>query len=182
MHHLKEHLVSWEKKLEFAASNVACNTMKEAALEIRSNKTDTEISQSCVSVDGPWQLRGYFSLNGCVSVISIDSGKVLEVEFMSKVYRLCNSKNKELNTINNCTKHVGSSGAMEFLGIYRIFELFVEMKKLQYVNFFGDGDSQGYASVKDIYSKNTVAKYECIGHIQKRVETKLRNLNPNEKI
>ncbi|GFQ87778.1 hypothetical protein TNCT_695721 [Trichonephila clavata] len=27
-----------EKKLEFAASNVACNTMKEAALEIRSKK------------------------------------------------------------------------------------------------------------------------------------------------
>ncbi|GFX07024.1 hypothetical protein TNCV_1556271 [Trichonephila clavipes] len=41
-----------EKKLEFAASNVACNTMKEAALEIRSNKTDAEISQCGVSVDG----------------------------------------------------------------------------------------------------------------------------------
>ncbi|GFU65310.1 hypothetical protein TNCV_315191 [Trichonephila clavipes] len=41
-----------EKKLEFAASNVACNTMKEAALEIRNNKTDTEISQCGVSVDG----------------------------------------------------------------------------------------------------------------------------------
>ncbi|GFX49446.1 hypothetical protein TNCV_3342241 [Trichonephila clavipes] len=42
------------KKLEFAASNVACNTMKEAALEIRSNKTDTEFSQCGVSVDGTW--------------------------------------------------------------------------------------------------------------------------------
>ncbi|GFV64171.1 uncharacterized protein TNCV_3206791 [Trichonephila clavipes] len=98
-----------EKKLEFAASNVACNTMKEAALEIRSNETDTEFSQCGVSVDGTWQRRGYSSLNGCVSVISIDSGK-------------------------------------------------------------------GYASVKDIYGKNTVAKYECIGHIQKRVGTKLRKL------
>ncbi|GFX01159.1 uncharacterized protein TNCV_4581251 [Trichonephila clavipes] len=83
-----------EKKLEFAASNVACNTMKEAALEIRSNETDTEFSQCGVSVDGTWQRRGYSSLNGCVSVISIDSGKVLDVEFMSKVCRLCNSKTK----------------------------------------------------------------------------------------
>ncbi|GFU03600.1 uncharacterized protein TNCV_2896981 [Trichonephila clavipes] len=84
------------KKFEFAASNVACNTMKEAALEIRSNETDTEFSQCGVSVDGTWQRRGYSSLNGCVSVISIDSGKVLDVEFMSKVCRLCNSKNKKV--------------------------------------------------------------------------------------
>ncbi|GFV84638.1 uncharacterized protein TNCV_2482521 [Trichonephila clavipes] len=70
---------------------------------------------------------------------------------------------------------------MEPLGVYRIFERSVEMRKLQYVNFFGDGDSKGYASVKDIYGKNTVAKYECIGHIQKRVGTKLRKLKSKRK-
>ncbi|GFU56387.1 uncharacterized protein TNCV_2609121 [Trichonephila clavipes] len=155
--------------------------MKEAALEIRSNETDTEFSQCGVLVDGTWQRRGYSSLNGCVSVISIDSGKVLDVDFMSKVCRLFNSKNKKLNNIHNCAKHIGSSGAMESLGVYRIFERSVEMRKLQYVNFFGDGDSKGYASVKDIYGKNTVAKYECIGHIQKRVGTKLRKLKSKRK-
>ncbi|GFT38934.1 uncharacterized protein TNCV_388021 [Trichonephila clavipes] len=116
-----------EKRLEFAANNVACNTMKETALEIRSNKTDTEFSQCGVSVDGTWQRKGYYSLNGCVSVISIDSGKVLDIEFMSKVCTLCNSKNKEFNTTHNCAKHIGSSGAMEPLGVYRIFERSVEM-------------------------------------------------------
>ncbi|GFT20866.1 uncharacterized protein TNCV_942091 [Trichonephila clavipes] len=110
-----------EKELEFAASNVACNTMKEAALEIRSNKTDTEISQCGVSVDGTWQRRRYSSLNGCVSVIWIDSGKVLDVEFVSKVFRLCNSKNKELNTSPNCAKHIGSSGAMDPPGFLLYF-------------------------------------------------------------
>ncbi|GFV44071.1 uncharacterized protein TNCV_3571921 [Trichonephila clavipes] len=70
---------------------------------------------------------------------------------------------------------------MEPLGVYRIFERSVEMRKLQYVNFFGDGDSKWYASVKDIYGKNTVAKYECIGHIQKRVGTKLRKLKSKRK-
>ncbi|GFS91523.1 uncharacterized protein TNCV_1139501 [Trichonephila clavipes] len=70
---------------------------------------------------------------------------------------------------------------MEPLGVYRIFERSVEMRKLQYVNFFGDRDSKGYASVKDIYGKNTVAKYECIGHIQKRVGTKLRKLKSKRK-
>ncbi|GFX72704.1 uncharacterized protein TNCV_4062991 [Trichonephila clavipes] len=129
--------------------------MKEAALEIRSNETDTEFSQCGVSVDGTWQRRGYSSLNGCVSVISIDSGKVLDVEFMSKVCRLCNSKNKKLNNIHNCAKHIGSSGAMEPLGVYRIFERSVEMKNY--------------------------TKYECIGHIQKRVGTKLRKLKSKRK-
>ncbi|GFX94628.1 uncharacterized protein TNCV_3088571 [Trichonephila clavipes] len=70
---------------------------------------------------------------------------------------------------------------MEPLGVYRIFERSVEMRKLQYANFFGDGDSKGYASVKDIYGKNTVAKYECIGHIPKRVGTKLRKLKSKRK-
>ncbi|GFU84920.1 uncharacterized protein TNCV_58591 [Trichonephila clavipes] len=132
--------------------------MKEAALKLEVTKLDTEFSQRGVSVDGTWKRRGYSSLNGCVSVISIDSGNVLDVEFMSKVCRLCNSKNKKLNTIHNCAKHIESSGAMEPLGVYRIFERSVEMRKLQYVNFFGDGDSKVYASVKDIYGKNTVAK------------------------
>ncbi|GFX70593.1 uncharacterized protein TNCV_875671 [Trichonephila clavipes] len=70
---------------------------------------------------------------------------------------------------------------MESLGVYRIFERSVEIRKLQHVNFFGDGDSKGYASVKDIYGKNTVAKYECIEHIQKRVGTKLRKLKSKRK-
>ncbi|GFY28691.1 hypothetical protein TNCV_3440581 [Trichonephila clavipes] len=73
-----------EKKLEFAASNVACNTMKEAALEIRSNETDTEFLNVVCRWMAHGKRRGYSSLNGCVSVISIDSGKVLHVEFMSK--------------------------------------------------------------------------------------------------
>ncbi|GFU50609.1 uncharacterized protein TNCV_4884661 [Trichonephila clavipes] len=149
MYHLKEHLVSW-KKLEFAASNVACNTMKEAALEIRSNETDTEISQCGVSVDGTWQRRGYSSLNGCVSVISIDSGKVVIWCY-------------------------GTPGCLSY------FRTICRNEKITVCKFFGDEDSKGYASVKHIYGKNTVAKYECIGHIQKRVGTKLRKLRSKRK-
>ncbi|GFU65311.1 uncharacterized protein TNCV_315201 [Trichonephila clavipes] len=70
---------------------------------------------------------------------------------------------------------------MEPLGVYRIFERSVEMRILQYANFFGDGVSKGYASVKDIYGKKTVTKYECIGHIQKSVGTKLRILKSKRK-
>ncbi|GFW90265.1 uncharacterized protein TNCV_2121321 [Trichonephila clavipes] len=124
--------------------------MKEAALEIRSNETDTEFSQCGVSVDGTWQRRGYSSLNGCVSVISIDSGKVVIWCY-------------------------GTPGCLSY------FRTICRNEKITACKFFGDGDSKGYASVKDIYGKNTVAKYECIGHIQKRVGTKLRKLKSKRK-
>ncbi|GFX87919.1 transposable element Tcb1 transposase [Trichonephila clavipes] len=82
MYHLKEHLV-FGKSFNFA-SNVACNTMMKLHWKLGSNETDTEFSQCGRVGDGTWQRRDILP-NGCVSVISIDSGKVLDVEFMSKV-------------------------------------------------------------------------------------------------
>ncbi|GFV90367.1 uncharacterized protein TNCV_4380821 [Trichonephila clavipes] len=70
---------------------------------------------------------------------------------------------------------------MEPLCVYRIFERSVEMRKLQYAIFFADEDSKGHASVKDIYGKNNVAKYEYIGHIQKRLGTNMRKLKSKRK-
>ena len=42
-----------------------------------------------MSVDGTWQKRGFSSLNGVVAVISIDNGKVIDVEPMSRYCREC---------------------------------------------------------------------------------------------
>ncbi|GFS61467.1 uncharacterized protein TNCV_4311951 [Trichonephila clavipes] len=60
-----------------------------------------------------------------------------------------NHRNQDANTIPTraALVNTGSSGAMEPW----VFERSIEMRKLQYVNFFGDGDSKGYAAVKDIY-------------------------------
>ncbi|GFW36430.1 hypothetical protein TNCV_1343911 [Trichonephila clavipes] len=59
-----------EIKLLHAASQAANNSMLESA------KSIAECSNECgVSVDGTWRKRGYSSLNGCVSTISVDSGK-----------------------------------------------------------------------------------------------------------
>ena len=38
-----------------------------------------------VSVDGSWQRRGFSSLNGVVTAISIDSGKIVDTEIESKL-------------------------------------------------------------------------------------------------
>ncbi|GFV76641.1 uncharacterized protein TNCV_4728611 [Trichonephila clavipes] len=40
---------------------------------------------------------------------------------------------------------------------------------------------QGFISVKDTYGKDSVTKYECIGHVQKRVGARLRKLKSKNK-
>ncbi|GFU79185.1 uncharacterized protein LOC101238613 [Trichonephila clavipes] len=57
---------------------------------------------------------------------------------------------------------------MEVVGAYRIFER-SNVRNVQYNEYYGDGDSEGYESVKNFYGINTVTKLECIGHVQKRV-------------
>ncbi|GFY62035.1 uncharacterized protein TNIN_153911 [Trichonephila inaurata madagascariensis] len=65
-----------EKKLEHVSNKVACKIMNEAAAEVHKKNNFDEVIQCGVSVDGTWQRRGHLSLNGCVSVISIDTVQV----------------------------------------------------------------------------------------------------------
>ncbi|GFX75010.1 uncharacterized protein TNCV_1845821 [Trichonephila clavipes] len=105
------------------------------------------------------------------------TGKVLDIEVLSKICRLC-SKETEDSISHECDKHVGSSGAIEPVGVYRIFERSAHMRKLQYVQFYGDGDSKSFDAVKNVYGENSIKKFECIGHIQKRDGSRLQKLKP----
>ncbi|GFU24762.1 uncharacterized protein TNCV_793861 [Trichonephila clavipes] len=64
-----------ELKLLEAVQLCSEENMKAASKEVQIFKKSTTCG---VSVDGTWQRRGHMSLNGCVSVISIDTGKILE--------------------------------------------------------------------------------------------------------
>ena len=48
--------------------------------------------------------------------------------------------------------------------------------KLKYVNFYGDGEAKSFYAVEDIYLDTQVKKFECIGHVQKRMGKRLRTL------
>ncbi|GFX18862.1 uncharacterized protein TNCV_4143831 [Trichonephila clavipes] len=43
---------------------------------------------------------------------------------------------------------------------------------------FGDGDSKGFLTIKEakVYGDREVEKLECVGHVQKRMGTRLRNI------
>ncbi|XP_025087597.1 uncharacterized protein LOC112560178 isoform X2 [Pomacea canaliculata] len=81
--------------------------------------------------------------------------------------------------IAHCTlTHEGSSGLMEASGTCDIFKRSVEQYKLRYSGFVGDGDTNTYKKVSDSmpYGNKNIDKLECVGHVQKRVGTILRNL------
>ncbi|GFS99596.1 uncharacterized protein NPIL_305081 [Nephila pilipes] len=71
-----------------------------------------------VAVDGSWQKRGFSSKNGVVTVTSVDTGKVIDVEILSK-HCICPNKIKHLQ---NCKRNfVGYSGKIEVTGALSIF-------------------------------------------------------------
>ena len=110
---------------------------------------------------------------------------------MSRYCKQCRNKenlkkndidaNNEWYTNHSCKiNHRGSAGAMEVTGAKRIFYPSIKNRGLRYTRYLGDGDSKGFESVKSVYLGAQVEKLECVGHVQKRVGTRLRNLKKKQ--
>ena len=169
--------------------NVAEVSMRRAANQVR--KEGETISNVTASCDGTWQRRGFSSKNGVSTVLTVDSGcasKVVDTEVMSNYCNKCSIK--KANKVSDedmetwfkshktlCMKnHTGAAGAMEPVGIKRIFRRSIKTRKLRYTGFLGDGDSKSYNTVVSanppIY-RHQINKLECCGHVQKRMGKRL---------
>ena len=164
--------------------------MQEAAEELRKEIMEEydakAVCDIAVSCDGTWQRRGFSSLNGAVTAISIESGKCLGYECLAKTCKACELWQCRKGTPeyenflkdHNCViNHIGTAGAMEAAGVVRIFKKSVKNLQPRYTTYIGDGDSKGHLSVvqAQTYGPDKLpAKGECLGHIQKRVGTRLR--------
>ncbi|GFX90881.1 uncharacterized protein TNCV_3167121 [Trichonephila clavipes] len=122
-----------------------------------------------VAVDGSWQKRGFSSKNGLVTVTSVDTGKVIDVEVFSK-HCICPNKTKHLQ---NCKRNFeGYSGKMEVAGALSIFQRSQSLYNVRYTKYLGDGDSKAFTSIVEnkVYGDHcSVEKLECIGHVMKRM-------------
>lgn len=127
-----------------------------------------------IAIDGTWQKRGHTSLNGAITATSFDTGKVIDVAIFSKFCKFINNKNHSTNCTAN---YKGSSGGIEVDGAVQIFQRSLE-KNVRYNRYLGDGDSKGFSAVESlsIYGDEAVTKLECIGHVQKRMGSRLRKL------
>ncbi|GFW73572.1 hypothetical protein TNCV_1540271 [Trichonephila clavipes] len=90
------------------ASSLKLQQCNEVSNELAFRQQEKKTPQCCqksihgtvncgVSVDGTWQRRGFSSLNGCVSAISVDTGKIIDFETLSQFCRKCNSKTEQQN-------------------------------------------------------------------------------------
>ena len=172
----------------------AQGNMKEATRDVRKNKLKETFSEDQVvdidaSFDGTWQKRDYSSLNGVVTVISKDSGKCIDYRIMSKKCSVCSSWQNKRGTpeydrfiadhYGKCAINSdGSAGAMESTDVVSCFLESVEVHKVRITNFIGDVDTKSHSEVvaADPYPGTPVKKLECVGHVQKRCGTRLRNL------
>ena len=66
--------------------------MSEAVIELRDKDNPDALLDIGVSVDGTWQKRGFTSINGAVVAISLNPGKVVDMDAMS---RFCQSSVNE---------------------------------------------------------------------------------------
>ena len=76
--------------------------------------------------------------------------------------------------------HEKSSGAMESSGAVDIFNRSIIKHNIIYKEYLGDGDTSSFNDVvrSEPYVKHSLTpiKLECVGHVQKRSETRLCNL------
>lgn len=164
----------YNKEILKAAKETCEDCMAEAVIEaVEENDGKKDIA---VAVDGTWQKRGYSSKNGVVSITSVDTGKVLDLEIYSK-HCLCKNK---INHLPSCKRNfVGYSGKMEVDGALAIFQRSLSRHGVRYTQYLGDGDSKAFDTIvkNKVYGDQcSVTKLECIGHVMKRMGTRLRRL------
>ena len=170
---------------------LANDSMVNNAFKVKENAN--EEGECGISIDGTWQKRGHASHNGVVTVISLDSKKCLDAEILSDKCQQCQKwqaktndpKYHEWKASHNCkVNHTGSANSMETVGALRIFERSVATRGLIYKDMLGDGDSATYNTIVENkpYGEDCIPnKLECIGHVQKRVGSRLRKLKSANK-
>lgn len=166
----------YNKCLRDATEDVCKASMKEAAIEaVEENEGNRDIA---AAFDGTWQKRGFSSQNGVVTVTSVSTGKVLDVKVLSK-YCKCKERFKNIHSEDCTANYQGTSGAMEVSGIVDFFQRSQELHNIRYEYYLGDGDSSAFPTVSQLkpYGPDfKIKKLECVGHVQKRMGSRLRKL------
>lgn len=181
--------------ISIATAIIRDASMKKAAEEEKKKSEKNGLFAGItVSGDGSWRKRGFSSLFGVTSLIGWFTGKIVDVEVKSKYCKSCEHWKSKLRTTeyeewlkthtDECqSNHKDSSGKMEVDTVVEMFERSETLHGIKYVNYIGDGDSKTFKGImeENPYENFEVQKKECIDHIQKRMDTRLRNLKKKVK-
>ena len=181
------------KSMRNVAKSVCQLSLNSAMTEETSHYENTE--SLIVSGDGSWRKRGFQSLHGIASLIGHYTGKVVDVVIKSSYCAACKLWEKRSGTdayvewLNGHEEecrinHEGSAGKMEVDAIIEMFQRSDELYGVKYKYYVGDGDSKTFKSILDKHpygEEFQVLKKECVGHVQKRMGTRLRNTKKEHK-
>lgn len=172
-----------------------CTTVKQVFYQFSKYTVRQEIENTpglsakhiTVSGDGTWKKRGFTSLFGVASLIAYHTGKIVDLVVKSAYCKLCEMWESKKNQADYeewkeahesvCTaNHSGSAGKMEVDSMIEMFKRSEDLHGVKYANYIGDGDSKTFSAIKKLqpYEDLEVKKKECIGHVQKRMGTRLR--------
>lgn len=161
---------------------------RKAIAEERQKNVEAGYEETHLSVsgDGSWKKRGFSSLFGVATLIGKYTHKVLDFVVKSSFCQSCSNwaSKKDTNEYDmwyetheeHCSiNHTGSAGKMEVDSVKEMF-CRSESHGVKYATYIGDGDTKTFQAVLncDPYDDLIVQKKECIGHVQKRMGTRLR--------
>ena len=154
--------------------------------------TPSDIIDVAVTCDGTWSKHGFTATYGIVVVISWMTGQVLDFEILSKRCAVCSLKKEKLDESSEEFKewyeeyksecelnHVGSSPVMEPEGVVKIWKQLVEKLHMRCTTVISDGDSKKANNLNNVQpygDQVKIVKHECVGHVQKRLSSRLRQL------
>ena len=186
------------KHLYSASKSMFESVCEKAVKEEQEKNVKNEKTANCLKVsgDGSWKKRGFTSLYGVTTLIAYYSGKVVDLIVKSAYCHSCVLKKNSLDDDEfqewfedhkeSCSSnHDGSAGKMEVDSIEEMFLRSEEKFGVKYTNYIGDGDSKTFAGILKMnpYGDDCpVTKSECVGHVQKRMGTRLRNKRKQEKL
>ncbi|XP_011871660.1 PREDICTED: uncharacterized protein LOC105564118, partial [Vollenhovia emeryi] len=87
--------------------------------------------------------------------------------------------------MKNCSiNHKGSAGKMKVDADLEMFRRSEEKFGVRYTNYVGDGDTKTFKSILDAkpYKDIAVMKSECVGHVEKQMGSRFRNVKKTAKL
>ena len=162
----KRAFASHVQALKTALLELTATKLQEAVSELKSFLTNIDpelegqsVVDVTVSTDGTWMKRGFTSLFGCVFVISVDTGKILDFQVLSRYCKSCEIWSKrdpeseeylqwKAQHDEQCAANFSKSlKAMEAKGAVVLCNRSVFQNGLRYTGFIGDGDSAAHTRV-----------------------------------
>ena len=192
-----EHQASIQSALEEemrAAFKQAAQNYRAVYKQSDPTITPDSVLDAVVSIDGTWVRRGFSSLVGVVVCILKETAQVVDAVVLSRICPECKMwEGKEhdeeyedwkVQHESKCQCNFkGSAPAMEAEGASVIFARSLEQFNLRYTKMVCDGDSKSFrrVSVEKPYGDIEIKKLDCVGHVGKRMGTRLRELKKSWK-